>query len=136
MNFDDIKISDEILALEIKVSIVQIAMYCAVTWDFARMHYDPEFVQKFGFSGPVVDPQMHGGLMARMLTDWISESGKIRKISLRYRVPCFLGDTLTYSGKVIDKYIKDGERYVDCDLVVTKENGVCPVEGTATILFY
>lgn len=136
MNFDDVKISDEIPPLDIVVSTVQMIMYCAVTWDFARYHYDPNFVKELGFPQPVVDPQMHGAFMARALTDWISESGKIRKISLRYRAPCFLGDTLTYSAKVIDKYIKDGERYVDCDLVVTKENGLCPVEGTATILFY
>lgn len=136
MNFDDVKTGGEIPPLDVKVSIVQMIMYCAVTWDFARIHYDPAFVQEFGFSRPVVDPQMHGAFMARMLTDWISESGEIRKISLRYRAPCFLGDGLTYSGKVVDKYVKDGERYVDCALVITNKNGQRPVEGTAIISFY
>jgi acyl dehydratase len=136
VNFDDVKTGSEMPPLDVKVSIVQMIMYCAVTWDFARIHYDPEFVKEFGFSRPAVDPQMHGAFMARMLTDWISESGKIKKISLRYRVPCFLGDTLTYSGKVVDKYVKNGERYVDCALLVTNKNGKCPIEGTAIISFY
>jgi len=136
VNFDDIKTGAEIPPLHINVSIVQMIMYCAVTWDFARYHYDPEFVHKFGFSRPVVDPQMHGGLMARLLTDWISQSGRINKMSLSYRAPCFLGDTLTYSGKVVNKYVKDGERYVDCALVVTNKNRESSVEGAASISFY
>jgi acyl dehydratase len=136
VNYDDVKLGDEIPPINVKLSILQVIMYCAVTWDFARIHYDPEFVNEFGFSRPVVDPQMHGGFIARMLTDWVSESGKIKKISLRYRAPCFLGEALVYSGKVAEKYVKNGERYVNCDLVVKDKNDQCPVEAKATILFH
>lgn len=133
MSYDNIKVGDEVPSLTTKITRVQMVMYCAITWDFSRYHYDAEFVQNLGFPKPVVDPQMHGGFLARMLTDWISGSGKIRKLSLRYRAPCFLGDSVTYGGKVANKYAKNGEKYVDCDLVVANEKGEHLVEGAAVI---
>jgi len=136
VDYDDLKTGDKIPSLTIKESRVQLVMYCAVTWDFYRYHYDSELVQRFGLPKPVVDPQMHSGFMARMLTDWVSESGRIRKLSLRYRAPCFVGDTITYRGRVTDKYVKDGEKYVDCELTVENQKGEHTVNGTASILFY
>lgn len=110
-------------------------MYCAVTWDFARQHYDREFAQSIGYQQPVVDPQMYGAFLARMLTDCFSLEGRLKKLRVRYRLPSFLGDVLTYKGKVVSKYVKDNERYVDCDLLVENQKGEHIVEGAAVISF-
>ena len=135
MTYKDIEIGIEIPPLTQKVTIVQTAMYCAVTWDFTRMHYDSEFAQSVGFRRPVVDPQMYGAFLARMLTDWLSPEGKLKKLRMRYRLPSFLGDTLTYKGKVVNKYVKDNEGYVDCDLLVENQKEEHIVEGAAVISF-
>jgi acyl dehydratase len=111
-------------------------MYCAITWDFARLHYDPQFVQKFGLNRPAVDPQMHGAFAARMLSDWISDSGRIRRLILKYQAPCYLGDTITYGGVVANKCIEDNAKYIECDLTATNEKGEQPMVGTASILIY
>lgn len=136
MKYEDIPVGAEIPPLVSKISIVQIVMYCAVTWDFARYHYDPEFARAFDYPRPLIDPQMHGAFMARMLTDWICDAGKVKKLSLRYRVPCYLEDTLTYSGIVVQKYKKDGERCLDCDLTVSNKKEEHRIDGTATIIFH
>lgn len=99
------------------------------------MHYDQEFAQSKGFRQPVVDPKMYGAFLARMLTDRFSPEGRLRKLRMRYRLASFLGDILTYKGKVISKYVKGNEGYVDCDLLVENQKGEHIVEGSAVISF-
>lgn len=135
MEYEDIEVGDKIPSLSQKVTILQTVMYCAVTWDFARQHYDCEYAQDLGFQQPVVDPQMYGAFFARMLTDWTSLAGRLKNLKLQYRKAGFRGDTLTYKGEVVEKYIKDGHKYVDCDLLVENDKGEHLVEGTAVVSF-
>jgi len=132
---EDIDVGTEIPPLSKRITIVQTAMYCGITWDFTRLHYDQEFAQSAGFQRPVVDPQMYGAFLARMLMDWISPEGRLKKLQMRYRTPCFLGDTLSYKGKVSNKYMKGDEKRLDCDLQVENQKGEHLVEGTAVISF-
>ncbi len=137
MDYDKLELGDRIPPLALHLSIVQLVMYCAATWDFARLHYDRGYsLGGMGFPQPVVDPQMHGALVARMLTDWLSGSGFIRKLSLSYRSPCFMGDDVTYSGTVTAKYINDGEKLIECDIQVENQKAEHPVTASATILLY
>ena len=136
VGYDDIEIGSKIPILVIEISSVRMVMYCAITWDFARVHYDPQFVQRFELAKPAVDPQMHGAFAARMLSEWITDSGRIGRLSLKYQAPCYLGDTITYGGEVVNKYTEGDARYIDCDITATNEKGDQPIVGTARILFY
>lgn len=136
MEYGDIAVGTEIPHLIKKVTIVQTAMYCGITWDFARQHYDLELAQSLGFDRPVVDPQMYGAFLARMLTDWISVKARLKRLTVRYGAPSYLGDLLKYTGKVVKKYEKEDQRYLDCDLLVENQNGEQIVKGSAVILFF
>lgn len=113
------------------VTITQLVKYCAATWDFSRVHYDEEFAKSLGFQGPVVDPQMYGAFFARMLVN--STEGRLKQLRMRYRAPSFVGDTLSFKSKIINKYKKEDERYIDCNLLVENQKGMRLVEGTAMI---
>ncbi len=65
--FEDIKIGDEIPPLIKDITQVGMVMYSAATWDFARVHYDKEFVERRGFSAPFADGQMLGAFLAEMI---------------------------------------------------------------------
>ena len=129
-------VGDAIPELKEVVTIVQTAMYCGITWDFARQHYDLEFARTLGYEGPVVDPQMYGAFLSRMLTDWISEKGRIKRLTMRYVAPAYLGDVLTYGGKVTEKYSEDGQRHMNSELLVESQMGTLIVKGSAVILFF
>ncbi len=135
MRYQDIEIGAEIPGLSKKIDIVQTVMYCGITWDFVRLHYDAEFARSRGFRQPVVDPQMYGAFFARMMTDWISAEGRLRKLTLKYRAAGFLGDTLTFKGRVADKYVKSGESIAACEARAENQKGECIAEATATVSF-
>jgi len=136
MDFADIAEGAAIPSLTEEVTIVQTVMYCGITWDFARQHYDRDFARGLGFQNPVVDPQMYGAFLARMLTDWVSVDGRITKLRMRYRAAAFLGDILTYKGKIARKYRNEGRQYVVCDLTVENQKGEAIVAGEAELLFF
>lgn len=136
MNYDDIEIGSKIPPLEWEITSLEMVMYCAVTWDFARLHYDHEFVREFGLERPVVDPQMHGAMISKMISAWISRAGRIRKLALKYRIPCYINERITYTGEVVKKYREGDLKYIECNLTATKENGDKPVEGMVKILFF
>jgi len=117
--------------LILTVTITQLVKYCAATWDFSRVHYDEEFAKSLGFQRPVVDPQMYGAFFARMLVN--STEGRLKRLRMRYRAPGFVGDTLSFKSKIISGYTKEGERYIDCNLLVENQKGMRLVEGTAMI---
>ncbi|MDY6881984.1 MAG: MaoC/PaaZ C-terminal domain-containing protein [Desulfatiglans sp.] len=136
MKFEDIKVGDPVPGLKQDVTIIGMAMYCGITWDFARQHYDHQFAGTLGYEGPVVDPQMYGAFLARMLTDWIAEKGRIRRLAMRYMAPAYLGDTLSYSGKVAEVSSEQGNRHIRCELFVEEQKGRVIVKGSADVLFF
>jgi acyl dehydratase len=109
-------------------------MYSAATWDFHRHHYDKEFIQSKGFPGPFVDGQMFGAFLAQLVTQWVGQKGILKKMGLNYRVMAFPGDTVTCNGKVTEKYVKDGEHLVKCDLWIENQKGE-KVIAPAYVLF-
>jgi acyl dehydratase len=120
-------------SLIVPVTPVLTAMYCAVTWDFTRLHYDIAFVQSEGFRERVVDPQMYGAFLARMVMDWAPSEGRLRRLRLGYRAPAYVGDTLQFAGSVVRERDQDGERQLECELIVTNQLGERLVRGTATL---
>jgi len=136
MEYEGIAVGTEIPRLVERVTIVQTVMYCGITWDFARQHYDTEMARSLGFPGPVVDPQMYGAFLARMLMDWMTIKAMLKRLTVRYAAPAYLGDVLTYTGIVVKKYEDRGQRYIDCNLVVENQNGEQIVKGSAVTLWW
>ena len=80
--FEEINIGGEIPPLVNKVTLIQMVMYAAATWDFHRHHYDKEFAQTKGFPGPFVDGQMFGALLTKMITHWAGPYGVLKSFLL------------------------------------------------------
>ena len=68
-----------------------------------------------------------------MVTDWIGESGTLKRLTVSYRGMDVPGDTLTCRGRVARKYVKDGEHLVDCDLWLENGKQEKTTPGSATV---
>ena len=63
----------------------------------------------------------HGGayrqaLLARTLTDWIGPRGVLRKLRVRHTAPTYEGDSIRYSGRVVEKSPQASDPWVACDI--------------------
>ena len=108
-------------------------MYSATTWDFHPGHYDSAFAQSQGFRDVYLDGPMNAAFMAQLITDWIGLKGSIKKLSITYKRMVFPGDTLTCTGKVIAKYVKDDINFVDCEILLQNQDENTVALGKATV---
>jgi acyl dehydratase len=71
--------------------------------------------------------------LSQLLTDWIGPNGALKKFASQVRVPTLAGDTLTMKGRVIGKYIRQEENYLECEVWGEKQDGTMVVQGAATV---
>ncbi len=86
--------------LERTLTVVSLAAYGGATWDWHRLHYDPEYTRARKLPGPIMDGQMSGALMAEALLDWLGPRAFIRRLGFRMKGMVFAGDTVRCEGEV------------------------------------
>jgi acyl dehydratase len=86
--------------LERALTQVRLVAYGAATWDWHRLHYEPEYAAARDIARPIVDGQMFGALLAEALLDWLGPRAFIRRMSFRLRAMVFAGETVRCEGEV------------------------------------
>ena len=120
--FDDVAEGDELPPLVKEISLMQMVMYGAATWDFMRIHYDTEFARARGFEQVFADGQMLGAFLAQLVVDWAGEPGALRRLGARYRTFVFPGDTVTCTGHVARKFVEGDTACVECEVVAKNQH--------------
>ena len=87
-------------ALERTLTVVTLAAYAGATWDWHRLHYDPDFARARQLPGPIVDGQMFGALLAEALLDWLGPRAFIRTLGFRMKSMVSAGDTVRCDGEI------------------------------------
>ena len=95
-----LEVGVRIPTLERTLSQMHLVAYGAATWDWHRLHYEPEYAAVRGIARPVVDGQMFGALLAEALIDWLGPRAFIRRMGFRLRAMVFAGETIRCEGEV------------------------------------
>jgi acyl dehydratase len=82
------------------ITLPDMVAYAGATWDFHRMHYDPEFVAAKAFPAPVVDGQVFGALLAKQLQDYFGPHASLRSLHFRFKNLVFAGETVRCCAQV------------------------------------
>jgi acyl dehydratase len=131
--WEDVGEGTEIPPITLELTHNRIIMGVCATRDNFPLHHDAEFARASGYKGPAVAGAFLQGFLGRCVTDWAGPTGKLRKLTLPFRTPNCQGDTITASGKITRKYVDDGDHKVDCDLIVTNQDGIVTVNAQATV---
>jgi acyl dehydratase len=95
-----LEIGTSIPPLERALTQVRLVAYGGATWDWHRLHYEPEYAATRNIAGPIVDGQMFGALLAEALLDWLGPRAFMRRMSFRLRAMVFAGETVRCEGEV------------------------------------
>ncbi|WP_275294129.1 MaoC family dehydratase [Amycolatopsis sp. La24] len=71
------------------------------TRDFQDVHHDRDAAVARGSKDIFLNILTDTGLVQRYVSEWAGPQALIRSIKIRLGVPCYAGDTLTFSGRVI-----------------------------------
>ena len=88
--------------LEIDVTPTFVIAAAIATRDFQDVHHDRDRAIERGGKDIFVNILTTTGLVQRYVTDWAGPDAFVRQIAIRLGVPCYAGDKLTFSGKVIE----------------------------------
>jgi uncharacterized OB-fold protein len=86
--------------LVIKITPTVVVSTALATRDFYPVHHDHDMAVRSGSKAIFLNILTTTGLVQRYVTDWAGPDAIVRGVSIRLGVPCYAGDTLTFSGRV------------------------------------
>ncbi len=133
VTFEEVTVGTNIPSLVKRPTTVSLFMFGAVTWITHRIHFDYNFARSRGLHDVVVHGPLQAGYLIQMITEWLGESGTLRKLSYRHHMPAFPGDVLTCTGVVKDKRAEDGKGCLEVELLIKNQHDERVSSGTATV---
>jgi uncharacterized OB-fold protein/acyl dehydratase len=97
--------------LVIEVTPTVVVATALATRDFYPVHHDHAMAVRSGSKDIFLNILTTTGLVQRYVTDWAGPEAIVRAVSIRLGVPCYAGDTLTFTGRFAET--ADGERVID-----------------------
>ena len=111
----------------------QLVMYAGASGDYHEIHYNKEFALKRGLPDIIVHGQLSCHFLGQLITDWIGDEGRLKKLSCSYRGMNFPGEDLICRGKVIRKYVEGGEHFIECNIWAENPKEEKTVLGSAIV---
>ena len=114
--FNSLNVGDEIPALTTpSVSRHTLALYCGASGDHNPIHVDLDFAKSSGLDDVIAHGMLSAAYLAQMLTNWVPQSA-LRSFNNRFTAMTQIGDIVSCSGKIVEKFEKDGEKFVRLEL--------------------
>ena len=132
--WEDTEEGQELPTLTKEITATTVVAGAIASRDFVPVHHDQAYAKKQGVKDIFPNIQTIGGWVGKYLTNWTGPGGELKKINIRLGVPCFPGDTMIFTGKVIKKYIDEDQYLVDVELTVNVPLGNhCSGVGTVAL---
>ena len=100
---DDVQVGDELPTLVIPLTRTLIVATAIASRDYQDVHHDPGLAQERGSPDIFMNILSTNGFVGRFITDWAGPDAVLKSVKIRLGAPNHPGDTMTMTGKVIEK---------------------------------
>lgn len=104
------------------VTQTDIVRFAGAGGDFNPLHHDPAFAAAAGFDTVIAMGQMQAGMLASWVTDTVGVE-HLRGFEVRFVAPVRVGDTLRFTGEVVDVADENGTSVAELSLTARTEQG-------------
>jgi acyl dehydratase len=132
--FEDIAEGSEVPPLVKKPTLMQLVKFAGATGDYHPIHYDQEFARARGLPDVIVHGWLVLAFLGQMVTDWMGEGGTLAKLAGSYRGMSIVDEDIFCYGRVIRKYVEDGDSYADLDIWAENPRGEKTTTGSAVVV--
>lgn len=136
LHWEDTHVNTPIPELRVRPDPMQVFMFSAVTWNRHRIHYSKDAAVCDGFPDVVVQRALIGNFLARLLTDWMGDSGELRRLAWKVTRSAVPGCEIVCGGKIKDKMAYGDEKHLVCELTVSNEDNETIACGEAEVVFH
>ena len=128
--YEDVQVGDTLPHLvKTPVTHLQLVRYAGASGDFNPLHTDPKIGEMIGTGGIIAHGMLIMGFVGELLSDYVGPHA-LRKFSVRFRGMTHLGDEITCSGTITEKYEADGEARIAGRVRAADQHGDVKVTGT------
>ena len=134
LTYEDVKEGMEIPPLAKETSNRMSVEWAGASGDYDPIHYDTDYARKRRFPDAIVNGRLKVAWLMQLMTRWIGDEGKLKKLGCQHRGMDIIGDTVKVKGVVTKKYVENGEHLVDCDIWTENPKGEKTAPGKATVI--
>jgi len=128
--YEDVQVGEAIPKLvKSPVSHLQLVRYAGASGDFNPLHTDPKIGELIGVGGIIAHGMLIMGFVGQLLSDYVGPT-TLRKFDVRFKGMTRLGDVITCTGTITEKYETDVEARIAGKVQATDQNGEVKVAGT------
>ena len=103
VDFDNIKVGDELPDLRKTVTVEQIRAYAEASGDRNPIHLDDQFARGAGLPGVIAHGMLTMAFVTQLVTDWLGDRGSVRRLQGRFAGMVRPGDEVRCTGTVSAK---------------------------------
>jgi acyl dehydratase len=95
-------IGEQLPPLEIPLTRTVITGGAIATRDYLEIHHDTEAARERGLPDIITNILTTQNWVGRFVTDWAGPAARLRRVAVRLGAPNHPGDTLRFTGEVVD----------------------------------
>jgi acyl dehydratase len=131
--FDALQVGDALPPLVLPpINRTTLALFAGASNDHNPMHIDIDYARKGGMPDVFAHGMLSMAYLGRLVTQWVDQRS-IRQFNARFTGITHLGDAITCTGKVVQKFEADGERRVKIEIQTANQAGETRIVGDATV---
>jgi acyl dehydratase len=131
--WSDLQVGDKIPLLQLPpLTRLTLALYCGASGDHNPIHVDTDFAKSAGMPDVFAHGMLSMAWLSRVLTNWVPQSA-IRAFGVRFAALTQVGESITCTGEVTEKFEQNGERCVRLILTTSNEHGEIKLTGDAVV---
>jgi acyl dehydratase len=131
--YDAIELGDELPPLDLPpITRQTLAVYCGASGDHNPVHVDIDFARESGLDDVIAQGMLVMAYCGRMLTQWVPQRA-VRSFDTRFLAMTRVGDRITVSGTVVDKFAAGDERCIRVEITARDQTGEAKTSGNAVI---
>ena len=132
-SWDTLQIGDALPPIEMPpISRLALALYCGASGDHNPIHVDIDFAKSAGMPDVFAHGMLSAAWLGRLLTDWVPQSA-IRSLDVRFAAITQVGERITCTGKVAEKFEREGQRFVRLSVATANAEGIQKLTGEALV---
>ncbi len=132
--WEDASVDDELPGFSLDITPRRLFLQVSGSQDWYPLHFDPAFARKAGHEDMFVNTGFLQAALVRVITDWMGDDGFLRKLRFEMRRQQRPGDAMVCKGKVVAKYERDGEGWVELEVWAENAREGVTTPGTAAVV--
>jgi acyl dehydratase len=131
--YDTVAVGDILPPLQLPpVDRTTLALFAGASGDHNPIHVDLDVARRAGMPDVFAQGMLGMAWLGRLITGWVPQS-RLRRFDARFQGITHLGNAMRCSGRVAEKFERDGDRFVRIELQSANQFGQTKIVGEAIV---